>query len=1020
MRKVMLIILITGFAYLSAQNFEGFESGNFSTYEWQLSGSANWFVTNNNPYEGGYCAQSGDIDDSQTTSISISIDVSETGSISFYWKSDSEQNWDYLRFYIDNNQIAEISGNVSWTQVSANVFMGTHTFRWSYEKDGSVSSGADTGWIDAITFPPTITYDNDLAAISITGPGNVNSGDSQIYDVVVKNVGTLTQNSYTVKLMRQGNVELFSQEISESLAPDVERTHHLVWNIPAEEPQGATYVFGKVILNGDENSLNNETSHLNVQIFPAGIMQITVGTGSTLNNHTPVSFPYNNSLTETMYYPSELNAGGMITGISYENNFVDELHGKQIRIWIGETTLNGFADGWIPSTQLTPVFDGYLNFPAGQNTIMINLTEPYLYEGGNLVVMVQRPWDNTTYNSSDYFYATDTSPYPNRTIYNRDNNESYNPANPPEQFFARDFFPNTTFYFSLGELGNVQGYVYDENDNPISGALVERENSTGFTYTNEEGFFQFSNIPIGLQEFTASYFGYNSQTVQTEIIEDETVNIEFHLEPLGVVAVTGLVVGSNSPDIGLENATVSLHGITDYETETNQDGVFTFSEVYANQSYTINIVHDNYQNYSGEVTVLASNTDLGTFILNEITFPPGNVHVTQNGNQSIAILHWNSPGVTSAEFRYDDGNIDFQIGFSNTPANAVFGAVHHHHALIDKIKWWLSSEWGNHNQVKIFIFGLNNDGLPDSDQLLFQSPLISNNDDQWNSYELPEIIEAENGFLLGVNTPGVYTGIGLDDGVGAPWNFQPLTQMATENWYSGNWTDIGDVSPTYQRNMLIRAYGVDLGEVRHAQTVSQTNASEHLVIREIKDEKYVEKSEQTREFESFNIYRFPEYEHDFPQNWELLVEAITDTSYLDTTWGNLPLGAYQFAITSVYTNNVESDPAFSEVLIKNIVGSDNHNLSSSENILFDCYPNPFRKSTEIYFNIEKSFHTKLEIYNIKGEKVKSFAVQNENGKQHSVVWDGKDDKGKSVKSGIYFYKIDFKDFSKTKKMIFLK
>ena len=78
----LLILLISISTLILAQDFEGFESGNFSTYEWQLSGNANWFVTNSNPYQGSYCAQGGDINDNQVTTLEVTRDITNNGTIS--------------------------------------------------------------------------------------------------------------------------------------------------------------------------------------------------------------------------------------------------------------------------------------------------------------------------------------------------------------------------------------------------------------------------------------------------------------------------------------------------------------------------------------------------------------------------------------------------------------------------------------------------------------------------------------------------------------------------------------------------------------------------------------------------------------------------------------------------------------------------------------------------------------------------------------------------------------------------
>ena len=134
---------------------ESFETGDFSMYEWTFGGSTNWVVVSNEAHSGTYSAQSGTISHSQQTDLVLTIDILADGEVSFYKKVSSENNWDYLRFYIDNVQKGEWSGDAAWSQETYPVTTGTHTFKWSYQKDGSASSGSDCAWIDDIQFPPT-------------------------------------------------------------------------------------------------------------------------------------------------------------------------------------------------------------------------------------------------------------------------------------------------------------------------------------------------------------------------------------------------------------------------------------------------------------------------------------------------------------------------------------------------------------------------------------------------------------------------------------------------------------------------------------------------------------------------------------------------------------------------------------------------------------------------------------------------------------------------------------------------
>lgn len=84
------------------------------------------------------------------------------------------------------------------------------------------------------------------------------------------------------------------------------------------------------------------------------------------------------------------------------------------------------------------------------------------------------------------------------------------------------------------------------------------------------------------------------------------------------------------------------------------------------------------------------------------------------------------------------------------------------------------------------------------------------------------------------------------------------------------------------------------------------------------------------------------------------------------------------------------------------------------------YPNPFNPSTTISFSIsENSIRTELIVYNIRGQKVKALINDNLSAGKHEIEWNGKDDFGKSVASGIYFYKMKAGKYKFTKKMILM-
>ncbi|MCD4796335.1 MAG: T9SS type A sorting domain-containing protein, partial [Candidatus Cloacimonetes bacterium] len=94
--------------------------------------------------------------------------------------------------------------------------------------------------------------------------------------------------------------------------------------------------------------------------------------------------------------------------------------------------------------------------------------------------------------------------------------------------------------------------------------------------------------------------------------------------------------------------------------------------------------------------------------------------------------------------------------------------------------------------------------------------------------------------------------------------------------------------------------------------------------------------------------------------------------------------------------------------------------------LHQNFPNPFNPSTTISFNLtaEHSEDADLMIYNIKGQQIKQYSISNNQcatAHKYSIVWDGTDDNGKSVSSGVYFYKLKAGDIdTQTRKMILMK
>ncbi|MFH1687955.1 MAG: FlgD immunoglobulin-like domain containing protein [bacterium] len=85
-----------------------------------------------------------------------------------------------------------------------------------------------------------------------------------------------------------------------------------------------------------------------------------------------------------------------------------------------------------------------------------------------------------------------------------------------------------------------------------------------------------------------------------------------------------------------------------------------------------------------------------------------------------------------------------------------------------------------------------------------------------------------------------------------------------------------------------------------------------------------------------------------------------------------------------------------------------------------CYPNPFNESTDISFEIARRSSVDLTVYNVLGQRVRLLVSEDLSAGPHSVSWDGRDDGGRQVASGVYLYRLSVGDHCITRKMLLLK
>ena len=84
------------------------------------------------------------------------------------------------------------------------------------------------------------------------------------------------------------------------------------------------------------------------------------------------------------------------------------------------------------------------------------------------------------------------------------------------------------------------------------------------------------------------------------------------------------------------------------------------------------------------------------------------------------------------------------------------------------------------------------------------------------------------------------------------------------------------------------------------------------------------------------------------------------------------------------------------------------------------YPNPFNPSTTIEYQLPQRGDVEVTIFDIQGRKIRELERTTRNAGSYAVVWDSRDDAGRSVATGVYFYRVQFNGSSLVKKLLLIK
>jgi hypothetical protein len=157
-------------------------------------------------------------------------------------------------------------------------------------------------------------------------------------------------------------------------------------------------------------------------------------------------------------------------------------------------------------------------------------------------------------------------------------------------------------------------------------------------------------------------------------------------------------------------------------------------------------------------------------------------------------------------------------------------------------------------------------------------------------------------------------------------------------------------------------------------------------------------------------------------------EMLNETPITETTFTDLSVpdnDVYWYYVTAVYSGDYGEAESFASNYdsgsIEDLTGTDDDHLVIPEHFFISQnYPNPFNPVTTISYGLPDDADVRIEIYNILGQNVRTLADEHQAAGYRAVIWDGNDDSGNQVSSGIYFYRIEAGDFHASKKMVLIK
>lgn len=226
----------------------------------------------------------------------------------------------------------------------------------------------------------------ELSADVLTGNGAPIAGEVATYKVGVSNNGYEPQSGFDIQLVDGDDNVVASTTVAEPIDAFTSKNISVEWT-PAKA--GTMKIRARVVAYDDADPSNDTTEPLSVTVLGNGQWVDVAKSGMAINGVTPFYLNAKYSLNQTIYDADSIScAKASVKGLMFYYQATADNAGVPVKIYLANTDKANFTDKTIlPEDDFTLVYDGTIDLPADQSSVVVLFDKPFEYTGGNLALM---------------------------------------------------------------------------------------------------------------------------------------------------------------------------------------------------------------------------------------------------------------------------------------------------------------------------------------------------------------------------------------------------------------------------------------------------------------------------------------------------------------------------------------------------------------------------------------------------------------------------------------------------------